>query len=107
MQNKHRTFFSFFGGPTYAEGEGGLLVGPNAQLFPKMDFEGPPHHIIIKQRRLKIFSYSGIIIKKDIFVPTEICILVHKMLLKEKSFVAIIEFRICTNANVGQILTHM
>ena len=40
MQNKHQTFFSFFGGPTY--GEGGPLVGPNAQLFPKMHFEGPP-----------------------------------------------------------------
>ena len=30
---------------------GGPLVGPNAQLFPKMDFEGPPHsltHSLIK-----------------------------------------------------------
>ena len=43
MQNKHKTFFSFFGGPTYGDGGGGPPVGPNAQLFPKNHFDGPPY----------------------------------------------------------------
>ena len=43
MQNKHKTCFSFFGGPTYGEGVGGPLVGPNAQLFPKNNFDGSPN----------------------------------------------------------------
>ena len=33
------------GGPTYGEGGGGPLVGPKAQLFPKMRFEGSPYLI--------------------------------------------------------------
>ena len=43
MQNKHQTFFSFFGGPTYGEGGGGPLVGPKAQVFPKIYFDGTPY----------------------------------------------------------------
>ena len=43
MQNKHETFFSFFGGPTYGEGGGGPLVGPKAQVFPKNYFDGTPY----------------------------------------------------------------
>ena len=40
MQNKQKKI-SFFGGPTYGEGGGGgPLVGPNAQVFPKTNFEG-------------------------------------------------------------------
>ena len=43
MQNKHQTFFSFFGGPTYGEGGGGPLVGPKAQVFPKKNSDGTPN----------------------------------------------------------------
>ena len=46
MQNKHETFFSFFGGPTYGEGGGGgPLVGPKAQVFPKINFDGTPYSL--------------------------------------------------------------
>ena len=46
MQNKHETFFSFFGGPTYGEGGGGPLVGPKAQVFPKNYFDGTPKPLL-------------------------------------------------------------
>ena len=34
---------------------GGPLVGPNAQLFPKMHFEGPPY-LMIKVREVELFK---------------------------------------------------
>ena len=44
MQNKHYFFLSFFGIPTYGEGEGGVKpVGPNSQLLPKISFESFPY----------------------------------------------------------------
>ena len=32
-----------------------MLVGPNAQLFPKMHFEGPPY-LMIKVREVELFK---------------------------------------------------
>ena len=77
--------------------------------------------IFLKGGEFKRFKYDvlGSHVKHIMIIITKfqfqllylsrICILVHKMLILsiEKSFVAIHEFRICTNANVGQLLTHM
>ena len=41
MQNKHQTFFSFFGGPTYGEG-GGSASWAKSPTFSKNAFWGLP-----------------------------------------------------------------
>ena len=61
MQNKHLTFFSLFGGPTYGKG-GGPLAGPNAKLFPKINFDGPPYLIfwIVMGCGIADFGWRGL-----------------------------------------------
>ena len=41
MQNKHETFFSFFGGPTYGEGEGGSAGWAKSPSFSDFFFIAP------------------------------------------------------------------
>ena len=47
MQNKHHFFLLFLAAQLTGRAGGGALVGPNAKLFPKMHFEGPPNIIKI------------------------------------------------------------
>ena len=41
MQNKHQTFFSFFGGPTYGEGGGARWLGQKPKFFRKSILMAP------------------------------------------------------------------
>ena len=41
MQNKHQTFFSFFGGLIYGEGGGGCWLGQMPNFFQKCILRAP------------------------------------------------------------------
>ena len=43
MQKNIKNFFLFWAAQLTGRGGGGPLVGPKAQFFPKMGFEGPPN----------------------------------------------------------------
>ena len=67
MQNKHQTFFSFFGGPTYGEGGGGGVrwLGQMPNFFRKTILKAPLSTIINLKHCVKHTFIDKIYISKE------------------------------------------